>query len=333
MVTIYDIAKYCGVSPSTVSKVINNYSSIPESTKEKVLKAMEELNYIPNSSATYLSKGKSNIIGILSCFGTRITPFKHSLFNEILDAFQSEMNKNKYDLLFISRTVGKLDGTFYQNCISRNIDGVLMLGNMSHKEMKEVIISEIPSVGFDYFGDLMSGVFSDNYSLMFQLTEHLVKLNHKEIVFITGDDTRVTDIRMGAFIDCLNKNGIKVSERKFVKSKYVDLARLEQIIKELMERKTRPTAIMFPDDYSAIRGISILKKYGVECPRDISITGFDGVGTFEYFVPKLTTARQNTTKIGVALAQSLLDVIEKREAHQLVEVQGTIIIGESTKRI
>ena len=68
MVTIYDIAKFCGVSPSTVSKVINNYSSIPESTKEKVLKAMEELNYIPNSSATYLSKGKSNIIGILSCF-------------------------------------------------------------------------------------------------------------------------------------------------------------------------------------------------------------------------------------------------------------------------
>lgn len=333
MVTIYDIAKYCGVSTSTVSKVINNYSSIPNSTKEKVLKAMEELQYIPNSSATYLSKGKSNIIGIISCFGTRITPFKHSLFNEILDSFQLEMNKNRYDLLLISRTVGKSDGTFYQNCKSRNVDGVLMLGNMFHKEMKEVAMSEIPSVGFDYFGDLMSGVFSDNYSLMFQLTEHLVKLNHKEIVFITGDDSRVTDIRTGAFIDCLNKYGIKVSERKLVKSKYVDFARLEQVISELMERKIRPTAIMFPDDYSAIRGISILKKYGVKCPKDISITGFDGVGTFGYFVPKLTTARQNSAKIGTTLAQALLDVIEKRETHQLVEIQGSIIIGDSTKQI
>lgn len=333
MITIYDIAKYCGVSPSTVSKVINNYSSIPNSTKEKVLKAMDELQYIPNSSATYLSKGKSNIIGILSCFGTKITPFKHSLFNEILDSFQSEMNKNRYDLLFVSRTVGKADGTFYKNCISRNIDGVLMLGNMAHKEMKEVIMSEIPSVGFDYYGDLMTGVFSNNYSLMFQLTEHLVKLNHKEIVFITGEDSRVTDIRTGAFIDCLNKYGIKVSERKLIKSKYVDFARLEQIILELIERKVRPTAIMFPDDYSAIRGIAILKKHGIECPRDISITGFDGIGTFGYFVPRLTTARQNTSKIGIALAQALLDVIEKRESHQLIEIQGTIIIGESTKQI
>lgn len=333
MVTIYDIAKYCGVSPSTVSKVINNYSSIPLETKEKVLKAIDELQYIPNSSATYLSKGKSNIIGILACFGSRITPFKHSFFNEILDAFQKEMNKNKYDLLFISRTVGKLDGTFYQNCVSRNVDGVLLLGNMKHKEMKEVIASEIPSVGFDYFGNLMPGVFSDNFHLMHLLTEHLVKLNHKDIVYITGDDNWITNVRMGAFTDCLNKAGIKVSDKNFIRSKYVDSTRLEQIITEIASREKKPTAIMFPDDYSAIRGIALLKKFGIRCPEDISVTGFDGVDTFSYFVPRLTTARQNTSKIGLALAQSLIDLIEKKESHQLIEIRGEIIIGESTRKI
>ena len=81
MITIYDIAKHCNVSPSTVSKVVNNYPSIPDATKNKVLKAMEELNYIPNSSATYLSKGKSNMIGILSCF---ILLSLMTLFNSVI---------------------------------------------------------------------------------------------------------------------------------------------------------------------------------------------------------------------------------------------------------
>lgn len=333
MVTIYDIAKHCGVSPSTVSKVVNNYQSIPPSTRDKILKAMEELNYIPNSSATYLSKGKSSIIGILSCFGTKITPFKHSLFNEILDSFQKEMNKNKYDLMFISRTVGKNDGTFLQNCISRNVDGVLMLGNMDHKEMKEVSNSNIPSVGFDYFGRNMSGVFSNNYRLMYQLTEHLLKFNHKDIVFVCGDENKITDLRVGAFVDCLQKYGIRISEKNIIKTKYVDFNKLEQIIEDILSRKNRPTAIMFPDDYSAIRGISLLNKYGLECPRDISITGFDGIRTFEYFVPRLTTARQNTEKIGLSLANLLISSIENKDFHELIEVPGEILIGDSTRKI
>lgn len=331
MVTIYDIAKHCGVAPSTVSKVVNNYSSIPLKTKEKVLKAMQELNYIPNSSATYLSKGKSNIIGVLSCFGTKITPFKHSLFNEILDSFQKEMNKNKYDILFISRNVGKNDGSFYQNCISRNVDGVLLLGNMNHKEMKEVINSNLPSVGFDYFGVEMAGVFSNNYQLMQQLTQHLIDLNHRNIVFITGEENRITNLRIAAFVDTLIKNKITVSENNVIKSKYVDLNRLEQIIQDIVLKDKKPSAIMFPDDYSAIRAISIFKKYGIDCPKDISITGFDGIGTFEYFTPRLTTARQNTDKIGYSLARMLIESLNGKEHNEVVEIPGEIIVGESTR--
>ena len=95
MVTIYDIAKKCGVSPATVSKVINNYSAIPEVTKEKVRQAMAELNYIPNANAKSLSKGKSRNIGVIAYFGMDITPFKHALFTEILDALQQEMDSSR----------------------------------------------------------------------------------------------------------------------------------------------------------------------------------------------------------------------------------------------
>ena len=75
MVTIYDIAVKCGVSPSTVSKVINDYEAIPEETKVKVRRAMAEMNYIPNVSAKSLSKGSSRNVGILAYFGMNISPF------------------------------------------------------------------------------------------------------------------------------------------------------------------------------------------------------------------------------------------------------------------
>lgn len=334
MITIYDIATKCGVSPSTVSKVINNYTSIPDKTKEKVLNTMKELDYIPNSSAKYLSKGSSNNVGILAFFGTSITPFKHALFSDILDHFQYEMNKNKYDLLFVSRMVVGKNETFYKNCISRRLDGVLMFGNMDNEEMKEVIESDIPSVGFDYVGDKMSGVFSNNYELMYKLTEHLLILGHKNIVYIAGDINDITARRVDAFKTALEKYGVPFSEDMVLQSKYVDFEDIEIITGNLMNRANRPTAIMYPDDYSASRGINVLTKRGFLCPQDISVTGFDGIELGQLITPKLTTAKQDTKKIGTILAKKLISKMNDKKSIQdeLIEIPGSIIIGDSTAR-
>src|SRR5574344_2068183 len=183
MVTIYDIALKCGVSPSTVSKVINDYDAIPQETKDKIRRVMKEMNYIPNVSAKSLSKGSSRNVDILAYLGFHISPFKHNLFIDVLDSFQSEMNANNYDLLFVSRNVDGQNGSFYQNCISRDVAGVLLFGDLTNGEMQEVIHSSIPKVGFDYMGDQMTGVFSDNLDEMETLTLHLIKLGHRNMVF------------------------------------------------------------------------------------------------------------------------------------------------------
>ena len=96
MVTIYDLAKYCGVSSSTVSKVLNNYPTIPLETKEKVEKAIKELGYLPNAGARSLSIGKSNTIGILSYYDEEVSPFSHLLSTQILDSFQRIMGQEHY---------------------------------------------------------------------------------------------------------------------------------------------------------------------------------------------------------------------------------------------
>lgn len=335
MVTIYDIAKKCGVSPSTVSKVINNYHTIPDDTRKLVLKTMQEMNYIPNAQAKFLSKGSSNNVGILAYLGMDISPFKHTLYTDILDSFQTEMNNNKYDLLFVSRIAGGQDASFYKNCVSRNVDGVLLFGDLDSPEMQEVIKSQIPSIGFDYYGEFMDSVSIDNYEKMRMLTNHLITLGHRKIVYICGEDTSpVTTFRSNGFKQALKEHDIQFKDDMIVKSKYLDIEDVENITFEILQRKDRPSAIMFPDDYSAIQGIQTLKKLGFECPKDISITGFDGITIGQIISPKLTTIKQDTNAIGKALAKQLIKSMKtKVKTHEHIEIKGSIVIGESTRRI
>lgn len=333
MVTIYDIAVKCGVSPSTVSKVINNYEAIPEETKEKVRKCMKAMNYIPNVSAKSLAKRSSRNVGILAYLGLNISPFKHNLFIDVLDSFQSEMNANNYDLLFVSRNVDGRNGSFYQNCISRDVAGVLLFGDMTAPEMKEVINSSIPKVGFDYIGDQMTGVFSDNREKMAALTTHLIKLGHKDIVFVHGEYNEVTALRIEGFKDALANAGIAFKDSMLEESKYLDKESVRNVTSNIVHRVNVPTAIMFPDDISAIQGLGALREAGFSCPRDMSITGFDGIQLSQTISPHLTTIKQDSESIGKMLAQKLITIMQdKKTAPEQIEIRASLLVGESTAK-
>ncbi len=335
MITVYDIAKYCGVSPSTVSKVMNNYSSIPLETKNKILKAMKELDYVPNAGARTLSKGKSFNVGVLTYFGTNISPFKHSLFSDILDSFQSEMNKKNYDLLFISKNVRGKDASFLKNCLSRRVDGVLLFGDIKNSELQDVLNSEIPSISFDYLGNNSSSVSSNNDEMTIKLVDYLVYCGHKKIAFIGGDiENDVSNIRLEAYKKALKKNKIKIDGNLIISGRYYETDNIEEIIKNLFKLKNRPTAIMFPDDYTAIAAIKILSKLGLSCPNDVSITGFDGITVGQLISPSLTTIKQDVKKIGQELAKELLKMLTNNTHEKKhIIVEGQLIEGESVRKI
>jgi len=331
MITIYDIAVKAGVSPSTVSKVMNDYKSIPAETKEKVRKAMAELNYIPNAGAKALSKGHSNNVGILAYFGLSITPFAHPLFVDVLDHFQEEMNEKGYDLLFVSSNVAGKDGSFYHNCISRDVAGALLFGDFSAAELQEVIDSSIPKVAFDYMGDKMSGVYSDNYDKMKALTMHLLENGHTKITFIHGDRSDVTSYRIKGFRDAFAEKGLPFDERFLVGGMYLDAQSIHNLTRNILRRVAPPTAIMYPDDLSAIEGMKVIKEFGLSIPEDISVTGFDGIYVSQLVSPHLTTVKQDASKIGKALASELIRQMDEKDASRnLIEIRGSLVLGEST---
>ena len=333
-VTIYDIAKKTKLSPSTISKALNDYPTIPEETKKKIERICKEMGYIPNVSAKSLSKKASRNIGILAYFGLDISPFRMPLFTGILDSFQMEMSEQNYDLLFIGRSVAGREGTFYENCVSRDVAGVLLFGRLDSQEMQEVIASPLPSVGFDYGGDSMTSVTSDNYASAKSLTSHLMKLGHRNIVFLHGEDNYPTRERIRGFLDAFEEAGEEAPRECLVEAKYLDKESVKNITSNLLKRINPPSAILFPDDGSAISALEAIKEAGLNCPNDISICGFDGIDSSQIVSPHLTTVRQDVAKIGKTLARELILALEegKEYSPRRIEVPSSLLLGQSTAK-
>lgn len=330
-VTIYDIAKACGVSPSTVSKIINGYSTIPLATRERVLETMKAMNYIPNFEARSLSKKKSHNIGVLAYFGLNISPFKHSLFTEILDSAQTYLNAKGYALLFIPHDVDGSEGTFYQSCVSHAVAGALLFGDMTNAEMREVIDSSLPCVAFDYSDEKLIGVGTNNREMMSELTEHLISLGHEDIVYIHGEESQVTNQRVKGFREALEKHGVPFSMRNLMTAKYLDVDSIKNITRSLIKSSNRPSAIIYPDDRTAITGLRAIKEEGFHCPEDISIAGFDGIEASQLVSPHLTTVAQDCQNIGAIIGKELIELLEGRAKPDiLIKVRGKLVIGEST---
>ena len=125
MATIKDIAKRCGVSTATVSKALNGYEDISEATIAKVLKAAEELHYMPNSAARQLKTNSSHNIGVLFVDDSH-SGLSHEYFASILNGAKDEAERLGYDITFISQNIGGRPMSFLEHAVYRKCDGVLI---------------------------------------------------------------------------------------------------------------------------------------------------------------------------------------------------------------
>lgn len=334
MVTIYDIAKACHVAPATVSKALNNYAGVNPKTKALIVKTAEKMNYVPNSMARYLNIKQSFNVGMLIYISDDFPNFKHQLYLSIMDSFRAYMEHNKYDITILSKNMEGVKDSFLNHCRLRQVDGVLIIGDFSDEKIQELINSGIPCVCFDYYGDQATGVYSDNYEKMFELTNYLVKLGHRDIVFMHGEAGETTTLRCKAYKDALKDNGIEFNDKMMLEGKYCSYELNYKLTKDLLLRTVPPTAIMYPDDHSALGGIAAIEDMGLKIPDDISITGFDGIEIAGIIRPKLTTIKQNSDAIGRILGEKLLQAIKETEVRpETIKVRAEFIQGSSCKRI
>lgn len=336
--TIKDVARYAGVSVATVSYVINNINKVSEETKERVKKAMDELDYQPDFSARTLSMKKSNIIGIVLPSiesGTVESSIMHDnpFYPEFLSGVEYFSRKCGYDIM-----VTGIKSVEYQSWISkRNIDGLVLLGLYSQEivtQIKGKGKSNMPVVITDWYGEetemfINLGVADEEGGYI--AVNHLINKGHKNIAIAAGEPeiSSVNNARLNGYKKALSENNIPVSEELIFKSG-VSFEDGEKIGRKIAQNNCA-TAVFAVADIMAMGIIRGVTAEGKSIPKDVAVVGFDDLNIAKYVTPALTTVRQDIFKRGELAAKLIIDKIEGNEGEcRNVIMPVEIIEREST---
>lgn len=324
---IYDVAERAGVSHQTVSRVLNNHSSLKPATREKVEKAIAELNYHPNQAARQLVTSQSRIIGILITGSDLFGPWA------ILNAMEREARKEGYSVISISVLLDSPES--WQEGIDQlrnlNIDGAITIAlpdalvklvEQSFSGATIVIVDAEPGTKFD-------AVNLDNKSGGTMATEHLIELGHTDILHITGPiDGYEGKMRRKGYESAMAAAKLRpdVIEGDWsVSTGY-------KIGKKILQRKKYPSAIFTANDHLALGVIKAFEEAKVRVPNDISIIGFDNIPESEYFLPSLTTISQNFDQLGFLAINRMLSQLKASGKRENLMIEPKLIARKSTQK-
>lgn len=331
MVSMKDISTRCGVSVATVSKALNDRGDISQETKDKVCRVAKELGYLPNSSARALKTNRTYNLGVLFVDGAN-SGLTHSYFSHVLDSFHREAEKEGYDITFLGQHAGDNTLSYYEHSKYRGVDGVVVACVDFHEEqVKELVAGDIPVVTIDYTFANRTCILSDNVTGMEELVTYIVNQGHDKIAYIHGADSLVTQNRLSSFYNTMEKLDVKVRDEYVREGVYHSPDISARITEELLSLKDRPTCIIYPDDFSCIGGINVIKSKGLSIPDDISVAGYDGQRIARVIEPKIATYKQNTEELGRIAARKLIGLIQQPKSVLIerVVVKGELIQGQS----
>ncbi|MBO8155669.1 MAG: LacI family DNA-binding transcriptional regulator [Bacillaceae bacterium] len=328
-VTIKDIAKLAGVSPGTVSKIINNYQDVGEETKKRVLKIMEETGY-SSIRAQKEAAYRSNIIGVIYA-GKINADFNHPFFIEVMNSFKKSIGALGYDLLFFSNE--KEEEDFYDRAIQHKVDGVLIIsGEEVQSSIYELDKSNIPCIGVDIQlnGKQSAYIMTDNYKISAKVVEHFYLNGFRNIGFIGGlQGSPVAEIREEGFRNTMKEFGLTVHEEWIAHGDFFAESGYQAMKSILKNSNNYPEAVFATSDHMAFGAMKAIKEMGLKIPDDIALVGCDDVDACNYTDPPLTSVHQDKEKIGRLAAYMLHDVINNKIQPSTVMVEPELIIRAS----
>lgn len=334
-VSIDDIAKYAGVSKSTVSRILNDKGKFSEDTRDKVLQVVKKLNYSPSMVARSLRNRRTKAVGLL--LPDIVNPF----FPEIMKGVEDVASENGYVIVLCSSNEdSEKEFNYFHMFENRWIDGVIYSGVTGTREEAQSIrlISEqeIPVVLMDreiedYFASV---VMIDNEKAAYDAATYCLELGHKRIGFIAAPlKVRIFEKRLEGYQKALQKYGIEFDESLVVEGD-LTIKSGSKAAKQLVARRDPPTAIFASNDLMAIGAMKEIQGHGLKVPENISIIGFDDIRTASLVTPALTTIAQPKNEMGVEAMNLLIRMIEKKGASKSKVVLDTrLVVRKSVKRL
>lgn len=326
MVTMKDIARKCGVSVSTVSRVLSGNELISPDTSRLVMKAAESLGYRPDVTARTLKTNRSDMIGIL--FDSHLT---HPYFSGVIDSVRNHAEEAGFDVLLLSRVKrdGRMDYT--ETALSRRMDGIVVIyTHVGNEGIEKLTRGNIPVVAVDTYDGGCSMVLSDYRQGTAELVDCAVSHGHRRIALIHGEMGYATRERLAGFREAMSTHGLTIPEAYIRAGAYNHPEICARETMALLSLTEPPTCIMMPDDYSTVNALRILREKNITAPRDFSCMGYDGIPLSQAVTPQLTTFRQDTEAIGQKAIEMLLQAIQDGPGlNREVTVRGRLIRGET----
>lgn len=338
MVSIKEVARRCGVSVATVSKALNDKSDIGEETKRRIRKIADEMGYLPNATARALRLKRSYSIGVLigNEEGTGLTD---EFFPKVLNSLKKAVEKRGYEITFINKEIGNHTMTYLEHCRYRGVDGVVLAYvKYWEPEIMELLENDFPVVTVDYVFDNKTSVCYDYAQGIKDLVKYIYEKGHRKIAYIHGENVKyvgTTKERVESFYNTMAELGLKVPEEYVKAGEYLNFRKAGQLTAQLLELPEPPTCIMYPNDFSALGGMGEILKRKLVIPDDISIAGYDGIPVSKAMTPELTTLEQDLDKMGDAIAQNIVELIENpaNTEPKRILIQGRVLQGGSVKNL
>lgn len=335
MVSVKDIAAKCRVSVATVSKALNNYSDVSEKTRVRIQAAAEEMGYFPNMAAVALKTNRTYNIGILFVDAAN-NGLTHEFFAGVLQGIKAQAESMGYCITFLTNRIGHREVTYTEYCRNRQFDGVVIACiDFNAPQVLDLVNSGIPVVTIDHIFHNTMSVVSDNVKGIRDLMEYIYAMGHRKIAYIHGADSAVTQARLTSFYRSGERLGLTIPPEYVLECEYHDTERAGECTAQLLDLKDRPTCILYPDDYTAIGGINLIKGRGLSIPDDISIAGYDGIRYAFIHEPPIATLKQDVDAMGKEAVIHLVELIEKPKTtlKESFIVEGTVFPGRSVKKL
>jgi len=330
-VTLKAVAQHLGLTPGTVSAVLNNSAaskSIPEHTRTRIRQAARELNYRPNFMARSLRVQRTYTIGVI------LEEIGDSYGSMIVSGIEEYIREKNYFFLTVAhRHDVELLETYSQMLISRGVEGFITVDTSLRA------VPSLPTVAVAGHRQLenVTNIVLDHHQAALLGLKHLKDLGHREIAFLKGQpESADSEVRFAAICEVADELGLKINPELVVQLAGVDSTPElgYPFAKALLARKVPFTALFAYNDISAIGAMRAFQEAGLRVPQDVSVVGFDDVFSASFCIPALTTVRQPLKKMGRIAAETLLARIDgQEEPPPEIAVEPELTVRKSTGRI
>ncbi|EXX87062.1 LacI family transcriptional regulator [Paenibacillus darwinianus] len=318
-VTIVDIARKAGVSPSTVSRVLSGHPKISAATARKVKEIMEAMDYHPNVMAKSLVSKVTRTIGIVLPRPAEEL-FLNLFFSEVIRGVVTQATRSGYDLMLTTGSTEREEVDAVNRLVrGRRVDGLILLysreGDPVIKLLKENNFPFVLIGRSEEHSDILT-VDNNNVQAAYDVTRHFIAQGHTRIGFVSGPpDLTVSKDRLAGYRNALAEAGIAARPDWIVEGDFLQESGY-RAMSFIMNVPDRPSAIVVMDDVVALGVLGGVTELGFKVPQDLALAGFNNIPMSELTSPPISSVDIGIYQLGYTASQTLLRAVKGEPVHQ-----------------